>query len=420
MLRVIRQRDFGLLWLAGFISMLGDWMLMVALPVAVYELTGSALAIGTLLIIRLIPRLLLGSVAGVFIDRWDRRRTMIVANLVRAPLLLALITVDSADEIWLVYVVGFLVSTMTQFFGPAEDALLPLLVREEELIPANALNALNNNLSRLIGPAVGGLVAAWWGLGGVAIADSATFVVAAAMIALIRTPSRADRVSSREGETPSHALTTFWHEWVDGLRTIRASSGLRLVFTVIAVSSLGEGVMGTAFWVYIDEALHGGAREAGWLMSAQAIGGLAGSLVIGAIGRAFSANRLLGWGAIGLGVIDMMTFNYPAFISGVWLGVAFMAVVGIPVSAFQTGYMSTVQSESTDVYRGRIFGALNATSALLAMVGALIAGVVTGRIGAVPTLTLQSASYIVAGLVALRMVVPRPKPAIEQEQVASV
>jgi MFS family permease len=418
-LKVLRQRDFGLLWIAGFISLLGDWMLSIALPVAVYELTGSAVATGTLLITRMLPVLVLGSVAGVFVDRWDRKRTMIVANLVRAPLLVALVLVDSADRIWILYVVGFLVSILSQFFRPAEDALLPLLVREDDLVPANALNALNNNLSRLIGPAVGGVVAAWWGLGGVAIVDSATFLIPAGMIAMIRTPVRASREPVGQSETASHALAVFWHEWLDGLRTIRSNHALRLVFTVIAISSIGEGVMGTAFWVYIDEALHGGSKEAGLLMSAQAIGGIVGSFVIGAIGRSFSAYRLLGWGAIGLGVIDMLTFNYPAFISGVWLGVVFMAIVGIPVSAYQAGYMSTVHTESTDAYRGRIFGALNATAAMLAMVGAVIAGLVTGRLGAVPTLTVQSASYVVAVLFALKVMAARAPASVEAEPIAS-
>jgi hypothetical protein len=89
------------------------------------------------------------------------------------------------------------------------------------------------------------------------------------------------------------------------------------------------------------------------------------------------------------------------------------------VSAYQAGYMSTVQTESTDAYRGRIFGALNATAAMLAMVGAVIAGLVTGRLGAVPTLTVQSASYVVAGLFALKVMAARAPASVEAEPIAS-
>ncbi len=193
-----------------------------------------------------------------------------------------------------------------------------------------------------------------------------------------------------------------WQEWLAGLQLIRDNRALRVVFGVIAISSLGEGVMGTAFWVYVDEALGGGAREAGWLMSAQAVGGLVGAVVIGAWGKARSPMRLLGWGAIGLGLIDLATFNYPAFIPGIWLGLVLMAVVGVPATAFGTGYAASLQAETADAYRGRVFGALGTTSALFMIGGAAIAGLATERLGAVAVLTIDSLAYVAAGAFALR------------------
>ena len=304
MIRVLRQRDFSLLWFAGLISMTGDWMLFVALPVTVYELTGSALATGGVLIANKIVSLLLGSVAGVFVDRWDRKRTLVIANLVRAPILLLLFAVDSADRVWIVYVVAASLSAAGQFFRPAENALLPQLVGQEHLIPANALNALNDNLARLVGPALGGLAAAWFGLGGVAAADAITYLVAAGMIAAIATPTRPERNHQANAAPGIGHWANVWHEWRDGLRQIRENPVLRVVFGVFALASLGEGVMGTAFWVYVDQALHGGTQEAGWLMSAQAVGGLVGGVVIGAHARTRSPVYLLGWGAIGRAFLD--------------------------------------------------------------------------------------------------------------------
>ena len=106
MLTVLRRRDFALLWFAGLVSLIGDWMLVVALPLTVYQLTGSALATGGVLIANKLSALVLGSIAGVFVDRWDRKRTMVVANLIRAPVLLLLVAVDSAERVWIVYVVA--------------------------------------------------------------------------------------------------------------------------------------------------------------------------------------------------------------------------------------------------------------------------------------------------------------------------
>ena len=401
MFQVLRQRDFALLWFAGLISLTGDWILVVVLPVTVYELTGSAAATGGVLIASRLPSLILGSVAGVFVDRWDRKRTMVIANLVRAPILLLLFAVTSADRVWIVYVVAFAVSTSSQFFRPAENALLPRLVSEDHLVPANALNALNDNLSRLVGPALGGLIAAWFGLGGAAAADAVSFLIAAAMIAAITTSSKAKQASPPIAATVTGTWVTVWHEWLAGLRLIRQNRVLRVVFGVMAIASLGEGIMGTAFWIYVDEALDGGAREAGWLMSAQAVGSLIGAVVIGSWGKTRSPVHLLGWGAIGLGLIDLATFNYPAFIPGIWLGLVLMAIVGVPATAFSTGYLAALQTEADDAYRGRVFGALSTAMGLLMIAGAAIAGAATGRFGAVAVLTIDSLAYVAAGAYAL-------------------
>jgi MFS family permease len=399
---VLRQRDFTLLWFAGLISITGDWMLVVALPVTVYELTGSALATGAILITNKLSALLLGSVAGVFVDRWDRKRTMVIANLVRGPALLLLLAVDSADRVWLVYIVAAVVSAVGQFFRPAENALLPRLVDKKLLVPANALNALNDNLGGLAGPALGGLVTAWIGLGGVAVVDSASFLIAAGMIAAISADTKPVRASTPDaGAVARTGVVVVWHEWLAGLRLVRDSQVLRIVFAVFAIASLGEGVLQTAFWVYIDEALDGGPREAGWLWSAQAAGGLVGVWVVGTWARHWSPVTLLGWGSLAVGLIDLLIFNYPAFVSGIWLGLILMALDGVPGTAFRTGYVAALQAETEDAYRGRVFGALGAVSALFMIAGASIAGFATERFGAVAVLTIDALGYAAAGVFAL-------------------
>ena len=113
MLAVLRRRDFVLLWLGQLVSVVGDWILLIALPFFVYQETGSVLATGALFATETLPRLLLGSVAGVFVDRWDRRRTMVVADLLRAAALLPLLLVPLADWLWVVYPIGLLEATIS-------------------------------------------------------------------------------------------------------------------------------------------------------------------------------------------------------------------------------------------------------------------------------------------------------------------
>lgn len=141
--------------------MVGDWVLFVGLPYEIYRQTGSTLATGGMVLALLIPRIGFGSVAGVYVDRWDRRRLMIAVNLLLAAFLIPLLAVNALGP-WVIYVVLIVESTLEQLFTPAEVALLPNLLKggDEQLIPANALSGVNRHLARLIGPLIGGVVVA--------------------------------------------------------------------------------------------------------------------------------------------------------------------------------------------------------------------------------------------------------------------
>ncbi len=408
MLTLLRRRDFALLWAAGFVSLAGNWVLYAGLPIFVYRLTGSALATSAVAIAGLVPALLLGSVAGVFVDRWDRRRTMVVADLLRVPAMLLLLAVRSADDVWLVYAVAFAASAIGQFFGPAENALLPRIVDEPDLVAANALNGLNNNLARLIGPPLGGLIAGRFGLSGVALVNAGSFLVAGVLIALISVSGRVARemgTSANAGAdpTPAGPWRAVWHELVDGLRVVRSNRTVATVFAFMAIVSVGEGVFGTLIVVFVDEILGGGAPEVGWLMGAQAVGGVVGAFALGALRGKHrpTAARLLGWGGVGIGAIDVLIFNYPPLVPGIALGLALFVAVGVPAVAIGTGQAALLQASVADAFRGRVFGALGTTASALMIVGALLAGSLTDRLGVVTVLNVQALAYGGAGLLVL-------------------
>ncbi|MGI8827606.1 MAG: MFS transporter [Chloroflexota bacterium] len=239
----------------------GNWILSVALPVYVYRVTGSTLATGTMLMAGLLPHVLFGSVAGIFVDRWDRRCTLIVTTLALAVAILPLLAVRSSSWLWIVYVVAFAESSLSQLLV-AETALLPNLVDTANLVPANSLNALNQNASRLIGPALGGLLVAVVGLSAVAAIDAATYLFAALMTIPIRAPVGVEPVpdkSSRINWAGEGGWATMWREWVEGLRLVRRQRLLYGVFAVLALSGLAEGVLAPLFVAFGTKIVHGGS-----------------------------------------------------------------------------------------------------------------------------------------------------------------
>ena len=403
MFALLRRRDFALVWTASLISATGDWVLFIGLPIYVYQLTGSTLATSAMFVAELVPQIALGSVAGVFVDRWDRKRTMVVANLLLTVAVLPLAFVRSADLVWIVYVVGFTESLLARFLRPAEAAMLPRLVEKRDLVAANSLGAFAANTARLVGPTVGGIVAGLYGLGAVAAVDSATFLIAAALVTLVRTSGAPDRAGIVDvSAVAAGRLRAFWREWVDGLSLVTRSRTIRVLFGLAALSSLGEGSFGVLFVVWVNRVIGGTALELGWFMTAQAVGGLVGGLVIVRITRGMSPRQVLGVASVAFGLLDALLFVSPLIRPEIVVSLVVIGIVGIAGVAFMAGFNAILQTSVDDAYRGRVFGAIFATMAVLRLASTVIAGVLGGIVSPIPLLiAMQSGSYVVLGLAAL-------------------
>jgi MFS family permease len=418
MIALLRRRNFALLWTGGLISMIGNWMLFTALPIYVYQLTGSALATSITFIAATLPGLAFSSLAGVFVDRWDRKRVMVISNVLFAATLLPLVLVDSPRRVWLVYGVVFVQNCISQFFNPAENALLPRIVAADQLVAANALNALNNNLARLIGPPLGGLVAAAFRLPGVVLIDALTFGLAGGMIALVAVAGKAEPAAD---SAATAAPSGFWAELRAGLAIIFHSRPLIVAFLVAAICSFGEGIMSVMFILWVSKVLAGGAQELGLFMGAQAIGGILGGLIVTRVGKALGTTRLLWISGVLFGLIDLLLFNYPRLFGGIWPGLALIALVGVPAVGFFAGQTTLLQEHVEDRYRGRVFGAYGTMGAIFYLLSTVLVGLVGNAVEPMLMLTIQGAAYVLAGLLVLvalaqpaRALSPRdPQPTAE-------
>jgi MFS family permease len=347
-------------------------------------------------------------VAGVFADRWDRRTAMVITNLLLAAGLLPLLAVHEAGQVWLCYLVVLVQSCLEQFFLPAQSALLPQLVAPDELLSANALNGQNKDVARLIGSALGGLAVGLGGARVLAIADLGTFLAAAGLIAglrfrpvLLHRPS-ADRPSGDRpaGGVPA-AVTGLLEQWRAGLALCARQPSLRVLLLVVAISGVGEGVLVTLFPPFVRDVLHGDGSAYGAIFSVQAIGGIAGGFLAARLGHRFPMSRLLGWGAIGIGFIDMVIFLYPLIRAVLWPAFVLMVLVGFPAAVAIAGLTTMLQSATDDAHRGRVFGAVGAVQAAAMVLGILAAGLLADVLPVIAVITVQAAGWTTAGLVVL-------------------
>lgn len=393
------NRDLRLLLGAGLVSQTGDWLLATGLGFQIYALTGSTLASAAALFATQLPQVVLGSVAGVFVDRWDARRVIAVVNLLLSLILVPLFLVRDASQIWVVVVVVAASSCLTPFSMAAQMTLLPSLVEPDILVTANAANAQVQNVARLVGAAAGGVLITTGGIGRLAAADIATFLLAAVLVGLVR---------HRRHQAGLRDRPQFKRDWVEGLSVIRGSRALVAITVFFAVSGLGEATMGTLFAPFVADVVGGTGSAFGTIMAAQAVGGILGGLLVTAFGHRFRPQSLFAWGAVTFGLGDLALFLYPLASSQVWPAILIIAMVGLPGAALFAGMLTLFQTETPDAARGRVFGALTTVQNLVMLATTFAAGAAAQPLGIVPVISVQGIVHVLVGLAVLLALSGRP------------
>jgi len=408
MIAVLRQRDFALLWSGQLISRIGDYVRLAALPFFVYDLTGSALATGTMFIVQVLPTLVAGSFMGVFVDRFDRKRAMILADVLRALLLLPLLVIRSADLVWIVYVVAFCMALVSLIFNPARKAMVPKLIETDHLTSANAADSMADSLSRLVGPALGGAALGLFGLPIVVLVDASSFLVSAVCIVSISASGRAVRAATGEAEGElSGAWSKMWRDWRAGLAMVKNKAFLRSLFVVLAIATLADSILTVLIVPFVKDFLGTGAEGFGLLLSARGLGGLIGAILVGGLARAVSSRHLVSWGLLGTGGILFAI----VMTRSLTVALVLLVVAGLPTMAWMINTTTLLQKLTPDEYRGRIFGTYETTVALMMVIGMSWSGASADSLGTIPIMMGGACIYVLSGLLGLALL--RPEPVIE-------
>jgi predicted MFS family arabinose efflux permease len=308
-----------------------------------------------------------------------------------------LLGVRSTDMIWLVYLAGFLESLASQFFGPANNALLPTLVDEDQLLSANSLDSLGENSARLIGPALGGVLLASIGLQGVILIDIGSYLIAALLMYFIRVPF-IESVSTvaPEGSAGS-AISAFWGEFVAGIKLVSSNKPLSGIFWVLGIALLGDSIL-TVLWVAFFQDIVGvGSAEFGLALTVRGVAGILGGLVIGAVGSKFEPSILIPFGLIGTGIGLVAMVLWPIYA----ITLLIMVLISVPLMAWLISSQTWIQTHAPEEYRGRVFGVYGTFSALLMLVGMAFASGMGDILGIANTLYFGGVIYVLSGLLAV-------------------
>jgi MFS family permease len=288
----LRHRDFRLLWAGEFVSTLGTQMQTVALAWQLYLLTGSALQLGTLGLLRAVPTVSFALVGGALADARDRRRLLLLTQAILASFSAALAVATQADvaSVWLIYVVTFLTATASCFDDPARQALIPQLVPRERLPQALTINILSHNIAAVAGPAIGGVAIGLLGLGATYWLDAASFAAVIGALLAMRTRPEVP-VIARGG---IHAV-------IEGLRFVRDNQVILALMVLDFLATL-FGASLVLLPIFAQEILHVEEAGLGLLYSAPAAGAVTGGLLLSALPAARRPGRLVLLAVAGYGV----------------------------------------------------------------------------------------------------------------------
>jgi predicted MFS family arabinose efflux permease len=390
---LLRDRDVALVWAAGLISMAGNLAMFVALPVAVFDSTGSPWATAVTALAGAAPTVLVGQVGGVVADRVDRRWLLATANVVMAVLTCAFLVLP-AGVWWPLAVVNLLVTSAAQFAGPAEHALVGELVPPSRLGEGASLNALNNNIARLVGPAVGGLVFAQLGFRATVVLDTVTFLIAAALVAHVsRRPA---------GNGPRSTTRPLVADWRLGARQIWSHQQLRALVLLAALVMFGEGAIAALMAPYTREVLGGGAGLLGGMLAAQAIGGIAGAWWASRNADKRSPLQLLGGAALASGLLLVVIFNYALCYPHPWPAVVLTGMAGFPFAVFGAAQGYALQIYAPPELRGRVYSLSFGVLSLAQLSGIAVAGLAAERWGPL-MINIDAAGYLVTGAAAVHL-----------------
>jgi predicted MFS family arabinose efflux permease len=364
MIGVLRQRNVALLWLAGLVSLFGDWAFYTIMPIFVLDATGSVFLAGMVWAVIALPSVVVGPVAGVYVDRWDRRRIMFWGNLAQAAAAAALLLAASASPgIWV--------------------AMTVLL--------------LNASLAAVILP-VGAVMYTWLGIEGVAVVNAATFLAAALLVRGMRLQHR--RLRSRTSEPPIGVGSLgFWPSLRDGARIVWRHRVLATIFLILGVVAFADGPLSAMIAPFIDTSLGEGATGVGVFATVRGVAGILGGGVIGLIGHRVRETRLLTMsaGLNGLGFAAMailQDFRVACLI--------LLVVIGPTHIGLHTTLMTLLQRGSEDASRGRVFALSGALTGTLFLIGTVV-GSAAGDAASPPAVIIGSGLlFLVAAFLAGR------------------
>ena len=394
MLTVLKNRNFLGLWLSQLVSKIGDNFAVVAALVLINELAARpGFAVVVVATAMTIPQLF-ALASGVLIDRFSRKAIMIVADLLRAGIILLVLLVRTPDRLFILYLAAFALMAAGAVYTAARNASLPNLVPEEDLLTANALIQATELISLIFGAALATLVISLTSMYTAFVVDAATFVVSALFLVTIQIPRARPAATST---APRGEFGRFWHEFVDGVRYISGNRPLLLLMAITTMATLGLSATILLAAAYFRQLLGISPEYLGLLQATEGLGMALGAVLISVYASWARSRQIVSAAMILLGFGILIFALAPVY----WLVLVGALIVGLCVVSARTTLAAMTQALVPDTQRGRVESAMVTVIGIGTMGSLIFAGLLADVLGPERVFVITGIVVLAAGVASI-------------------
>lgn len=380
-----KSNDFFRFWFAQLVSQFGDRVCQMALVgLTAARNPGSAFEMAKLLAFTIIPVFIVGPIAGVYIDRWDRRTTLFICDFIRGTLVLfAAYYLIRLPDIWPMYVVVFIIFSLSRFYVPAKMSFIPEMVHEDDLHIANSLSTTTGMIALVLGALLGGLIVEYggssggfcWGAGGYFVSGGLIFSIANLRRKL---PDKSQIIAGTREMIRSQK--SVWHEILDGISYIRQKPQIGFIFWMMAILFAAAGAIYVVIIVFIQHAFHTFTKDLGFLAVPLGIGLFLGSLAYGRWGTRFAAHQVIFWSLIFGGGMVIAFASAVQSTHNRFVALGLSLVLGFVVGPVMIAANTVINKVCAMEMSGKVFTALEFVIHLAFLAAMLVSSLLSERI----------------------------------------
>ncbi|MCX5687366.1 MAG: MFS transporter [Candidatus Omnitrophica bacterium] len=401
---LLKNKNFFLLWFAQIVSNFGDRLNQMALIGLIYIRTpGSTIELAKLLSFTIIPVFIIGPIAGIYVDRWNRRTTMIACDIIRGLLVLTIpLIVKYSTSMVPIYIIVFIIFSVTRFFVPSKLSIIPDIVHKDKLLLANSLSSTTMMIATIVSFGFSGIIVAVFGPQAGFYIDSASYFISAILVFFVAVKLKENiELSGASTKLTDISRRTIVGDIKEGIEYLKGHKDIRMVANTMFLIMAGVGSIYIVIIVFIQKALQSSTKHLGLLVMFLGVGLFLGSIIYGKFGSKFSKRKVINFGLLTTGLTIVLFTICLKFIPSFFIAGLLSIVLGIFSAPIIVSSNTLLHEVTHDEMRGRIFSSLEIVMHVGFLLFMFLASLIAEKIGGDWVLITTGILFSIIGLIKL-------------------